>query len=453
MTWLEGDRGILDLESKVMSLTLCQFQVEAAMPGTELAQIFAQHRDLPGVLLQQNGQFLGMLSRQRFLEYLIYPQGSEPWLQQSLQVIYNYARVPTLVVTYRTPILTAARQALKRPPELQGEPLVVRTQEQAYYLLNVHELNVAYWQIRGLETQVRYERSQVQMIQSEKMAGLGRLVDGVAHEILDPVSFIWGNLTHVTAYSQQLLDLIAAYEAHQSPLPTEVIALQDEIELEYLRQDLPQAIASIRSGADRLKKLASSLQTFCHIDDVYPKPADLHESLDSILLLLKARLAGEIDIVRNYASLPPVPCYIGQLGQVFMNILANAVDALLNQAIRRQLANELNAGQGWGTFPVEDAKPQITITTLIRADATSPDLRWISICIADNGPGLPPAKWQQLMTSFSIQQRTAKETSLGLSYQIVTAKHGGQLKVRSPRVALDGSEQPGTEFEILLPFT
>lgn len=455
--WSEDKSGILDLESTVESLSLCHFQVEAQIPGIQVTQIFEQDPLLPGVVVVEEGRMLGMLSRQRLLEYLIRPEGLELFLQRPLKVLYSYARVPHLVVSRRTPILAAARQALRRSPELQGEPLMVRMTPQTCCLLNVHELHVAYWQIRGLETQVRYERAQAQMIQSEKMANLGRLVDGVAHEILDPVGFIWGNLTHVSTYSQQLLELLAAYERHRiAHSSAEIAALQEEIELDYLREDLPRAIDSIRSGADRLKRLANSLQTFCHIDDVYPKPADLHECLDSILVLLKERLTGDVEVVRSYAPLPPVVCYAGHLSQVFMNILINAVDALINQSVSQQLALEFGDGRLNSPVVEPHQKPQIHISTQVRSlpsDEFSDGApsRWVSICIADNGPGLSPEQHQRILESFSIKKRTEKETSLGLSYHIITAKHGGRLEVRSPRSKADGTFQQGTEFEILLP--
>lgn len=438
----EGNGLALSLESSLQDLRLYNFQVEICCLGAEIAQIFDKNPLLPGVILLEQGEFVGMISRQQFLEYLLRPQGLELFLKQPLAVLYSYARPQSLVLSAHTPIVTAAQQALRRSRELLGEPLVVYTEPDTYQLLNMHELNIAYWQIRGIETQVRYERTQAQMIQSEKMASLGRLVDGIAHEILDPVSFIWGNLTHVSTYSQNLLELIAAYRACL-PQPTrEILDLEEDLELDYLKQDLPHTIHSIRSGAERLSKLATSLQNFCHIDEVYPKPADLHECLDSILLLLKSRLTGELAVVRNYGHLPPVLCFAGQLSQVFMNILTNAVDALIDQAVRQELAIEFSSPDTL-TPP---QKPQISITTKVcpAKSITAAGSRWVSVCIADNGPGLSPERHQQILDSFSVEKRAAKETSLSVSYQIVTARHGGKFEVRSQLGV-------GTEFEILLP--
>ncbi|MDX2244196.1 MAG: ATP-binding protein [Leptolyngbyaceae cyanobacterium bins.302] len=471
-TFTEGSCQALHLESALQDLQLHRFEIELNCLGTALAQTFEQHPLLPGAVLLNAGNFVGMISRQRLLEFLIRPRGMELFLQEPLSVLYSYARCELLILPGETPILVAAQQALRRSPDLLGEPIVVQ-QGQTYCLLDVHELNIAHWQIRGIETQVRYERTQAQMIQSDKMANLGRLVDGVAHEILDPVSFIWGNLSHIAAYSQSMLELLAWYEKCLPDPPPELVELSADLELDYLRVDLPRAIDSVKAGAERLSKLATSLQNFCHIDEVYPKPTNVHEAIDGILLLLKSRLASDIQIVKHYGHLPPVMGYPGQLNQVFMNILSNCLDSLLNQAVSQQLAKEMRRHQ---TEPsvLMTVKPTIEITTqvLTLATETGSGDRWISIRIADNGPGLSKDVQRQLIESFSVKRRTEKETSLAVSYQIITAKHGGRFKVRSHSAAnLElrrsawGEDAPqndliqpnapatGTEFEILLPLT
>ncbi len=440
----EASNQDLRLESTVRELPLYQFEVQTSCLGVDVAEIFEQYPLLPGAILIDQGKFVGMISRRRLVEYLLRPQGLELFLNQPLHVLYSYARTEMLLVNDSTPILVAVQQALRRSPELLSEPIVVKVEPNSYRLLDFQELNITSWQIRGIETQVRYERAQTQMIQTEKMASLGRLVDGVAHEILDPVGFIWGNLTHVSSYTQQLLELVSAYQANIPEVPAVVTELETDLELDYLQEDLPRAIASIQSGAERLKKLAVALQNFCHIDEVYPKPADLHSSINHIILLLKSRLSSDIKIVKNYGHLPPVPCFIGQIHQVFMNILTNAIDALINHALSRKFAQELHRkSQG-----ASDYKPQITITTEVIAQKSPypgiPDQRIVSIKIADNGPGMSPELQKQILESFSIAKRADKETSLSVSYQIIKAKHGGEFMMRS-EVGV------GTEFEILLP--
>ncbi|NET49618.1 MAG: HAMP domain-containing histidine kinase, partial [Merismopedia sp. SIO2A8] len=262
-----------------------------------------------------------------------------------------------------------------------------------------------------------------------------------------------------------------------------------------------KAIASIQSGADRLKKLATSLQTFCYIDEVYPKPADIHRCLDSIVFLLETKLSGTINVVRHYGNLPPITCYIGQLNQVFTNIISNAVNALLDQQESTLPSDDEGAADSGDRVPTNPSC--ITITTQVwtqhfEDDILSPPLqsphpepssstvfpqnrqptvkpslcqhRWVSIQIANNGPELSPEQLQAIHHALANHHPAEKETSLSLSYRIVTEKHNGKLLVRSPiEWTADRNEaspssstpqstthpleppQQGTEFQILLP--
>jgi signal transduction histidine kinase len=442
----EGNKSDLGVESTLQELSLYTFEVETSCTGVEVAKLFEKNPLLPGVILQENGKYVGMISRRQLLEFLIRPFGKEIFFEQPLSILHCYTRMGILTLPDTTSILAAMQLSLRRSPELLGEPIVVKTLPDAYSLLDVHELNIASWQIRGIETQVRYERSQAQIIQNDKMANLGRLVDGVAHEILDPVNFIWGNLTHLSNYSQDLMRLVSAYIQEYPNASEEINTIKEDIEFDFLDQDLSKSLASIRTGAERLKKLVNSLQNFCHIDTIHPKPIDLHVCLDSIILLINSRIKGEIIIVKNYGYLPPVYCFLGQLNQVFMNIISRAVDGLLDEAIRQQYNLE-----HLDTI-VYDQKPQIEITTevITQLSTTSStvsnmgDSRWVSIRIQDNGAGMSEEQLQQITESFSIGKRAEKETSLEATYRIVTARHGGKLSVRSQL-------GKGTEFEILLP--
>ena len=457
----------LSLSSTVRDLPLHNFAVETSHRGRDIATIFDKYPLLPGVILLENSKFLGMISRRRFLEYLLHPQGWKLFLKKPLRVLYSYAQIKNLIVLDTTTILATSQLALRRSPELLGEPIVIQisppedsgnsapiNSQDTYYLLDLQELYLADWQIRGIEAQVRYEQNQSQMIQIEKMASLGRLVDGVAHEILDPVNFIWGNLNYIHLYTEQLLELIKAYDMEfmNSPLvmdkSTIITDLKNSIEFDFLQADLPRTVSSIKTGAERLKKLVTSLQNFCHLDDVYPKPADLHQCLDSILTLLKSRLQKDIEIITNYGYLPPVTCFVGQLNQVFINILGNAVDVLLNNNLDRYSSDPQL---------VRIKSPAITITTNVYAgkqiQAEIANSRWVSICIAHNGLALSPSGKQKLLDSFSGDRRFLKETSWALTYWIVTGKHGGILKLRSPlpEIFLNSEIPLGTEFEIFLP--
>lgn len=438
-TWFAGSDRDLHLGSTLQELPMYGFQVEVSCSCQEVAKYFDKDPLLPGVILLEAGKYCGMISRRHLLEFLIRPHGQELFWHESLEVINSYIRTPILLLPETTPILTAMHQSFRRSPQLMSEPIVVHSASNTYKLLDVQELNIASWQIRGIETQTRYERSQAKMIQSDKMASLGRLVDGVVHEILDPVSFIWGNLTHVTNYTQDLLKLITAYQQYLTDEPEQISILREEIEFDYLEHDLISTLNSIRTGAERLKKLVTSLQNFCYIDEVYPKPADLHACIDSIVLLINSRVKGEIEIIKYYGHLPPVNCFLGQLNQVLMNILSQAVEVLLNASVRYKTPAESSQ---------KKHKPRIEITTAVISHSSTnphiPDSRWVSIRITDNGPGMSEELQQKIRASFSIENRADKETSLAVSYRIITARHGGKFHLRSQL-------NVGTEFEILLP--
>ncbi|NJL80345.1 MAG: sensor histidine kinase [Richelia sp. SL_2_1] len=437
---IEGSNDDLGLESKLLELPLYEFSVEMNFTGKEVAEVFEKYPLLPGAILLNKGKYAGMISRRQLLEFLIRPFGKDLFFHQPLSILYSYGRTPILELTDTTSILCAMQFTLRREPEFLSEPIVVKTASGKYRLLDMQELNIASWQIRGIETQVRYERSQAQIIQNDKMASLGRLVDGVAHEILDPVNFIWGNVTHVSNYSKDLLKLIKIYDRNTIDTPKDVLHLKQDIEFDFLESDLSQALTSIRAGAERLKKLVIGLQNFCHIDTIYPKPIDLHANLDSTILLIGSRLKEEINIVKKFGHLPPVYCFAGQLNQVFMNILSRSVDILLDEAVRQQFEIESSHNAS--------PKPTIEIVTQVISQESTiqgiPDSRWVSILIADNGPEMSPELQQQIKESFSVEKTADKETSLAVSYRIVTARHGGKLNF---------SSQPnkGTEFEILLP--
>lgn len=437
---IEGSDGDLGLESKLSELPLYDFSVEISSTGKEVAEVFEKYPLLPGAILIDDGRYAGMLSRRQLLEFLIRPFGQDLFFHQPLSILYSYGRTPILELAETTSILSAMQFSLRRSPEFLSEPIVVKTASDEYRLLSGQELNVASWQIRGIETQVRYERSQAQIIQNDKMASLGRLVDGVAHEILDPVNFIWGNVTHVSNYSKDLIKLIEIYDSNTSNIPPDVLYLKQDIEFDFLEADLKRALASIRAGAERLKKLVTGLQNFCHIDAIYPKPVDLHANLESTILLIGSRLKGEIKIIKHFGHLPPVYCFAGQLNQVFMNLLSRAVDILLDDAVRHQFEKEAKSNS--------DKKPTIEIATQVISQESEipgvPDSRWVSIRISDNGSPMSEEYQQQIKDSFSIDKRADKETSLTVSYRIITARHGGKLNFYS-------QPDKGTEFEILLP--
>ncbi|MDY6936113.1 MAG: ATP-binding protein [Cyanobacteriota bacterium] len=278
------------------------------------------------------------------------------------------------------------------------------------------------------------KQAQTQLIQSEKMSSLGQLVAGVAHEINNPVNFIYGNLVHLDDYTQTLIEIIELYRKSYPQYMAEIEEEIDEIELDFTIADLPHLIRSMKVGTDRIKNIVLSLRTFSRMDEAEMKEVDLHDGIDSTLMILQSRLKGKperrtIEVIKNYGNLPPVECYAGQLNQVFMNIFANAIDAL-----ETQLDTQLE-GDRTSIFT-----PQIRIETQVHDD------RWISICITDNGPGISEAVKQKLFDPFFTTKPVGKGTGMGLSisYQIITERHGGSLECVS---------QPGegTSFSIAIP--
>ena len=281
------------------------------------------------------------------------------------------------------------------------------------------------------------QRTQSQLVQSEKMSSLGQLVAGVAHEINNPVNFIFGNLAHASGYIQDLLQLLQLYQQnYPQPMP-EIADFAKLIELDFLQLDLPQLLNSMKVGADRIREIVLSLRTFSRLDEAQMKAVDIHQGIDSTLMILQSRLKGngereEIQVIKEYCDLPLVECYAGQLNQVFMNILANAIDALEESLVIDHLSL-VNSFE-------QRTNPQIRICTEVVATNK------VTIRIADNGLGMPEAVKQRLFDPFFTTKPVGKGTGMGLSisYQIVSEKHGGCLECLS-------ESGKGTEFLITIP--
>ncbi len=295
------------------------------------------------------------------------------------------------------------------------------------------------------------QTAQAQLVQAEKLSSLGQLVAGVAHEINNPVNFIHGNLTHVRSYSQGLLDLVGAYQEEVDTPSDRLLDLQDEIDLEFLEEDLPKILQSMEVGTQRIREIVLSLRNFSRLDEAEHKAVNLHEGIDSTLLILQYRLKAKSDyagiqIIKNYAPLPQVECYPGQLNQVFMNILANAIDALESRD-RRRSAAEIQANPSkititTTTVPTDTA--QDTDQPESQGDRTAPAA--VEIRFSDNGNGIAPEVQKHLFEPFFTTKEIGKGTGLGLSisHQVITEKHQGRFWCES-------TAGQGATFVIRLP--
>jgi signal transduction histidine kinase len=294
------------------------------------------------------------------------------------------------------------------------------------------------------------QQTQAQLIQTEKMSSLGQLVAGVAHEINNPINFIYGNLPHTAEYIQDLLKLVDLYDRTYDDRHPDIQQLQQEIDLPFLIDDLPKMLESMQIGADRIREIVLSLRNFSRLDEAEMKRVNIHDGIDSTLLILQNRLKSnanrpEITIVKEYGDLPLVECYAGQLNQVFMNILSNAIDALdaYNQT---RSTEEIATNPATITIYTEAISTLQPNHSLLSTPYSPLPHSSIIIRIQDNGPGIPPEHLSRLFDPFFTTKPIGKGTGLGLSisYQIIVEKHHGILKC---------SSQPGqgAEFWIEIP--
>ncbi|MBC1238306.1 response regulator [Nostoc sp. 2RC] len=274
------------------------------------------------------------------------------------------------------------------------------------------------------------QQAQVQLVQQEKLSTLGELVAGIGHEINNPVNFISSNIPPLQEYIEAITQLLLLYQQEYPKPTTKITSVIENLDLDFILEDIKKILNSLEIGSERIRNLSNSLRNFSRSDSDAKISADLHQGLDSTLMILQHRLKAnsqrqQIAVIKNYGVLPQVNCYLGQMNQVFMNILANAIDALDEAIIQGK---------------IRDVTPQIKIATSIESE------QFAVIRIADNGIGIPERLKKRLFEPLFTTKSVGKGTGLGLSiaHEIVVQKHKGVLNVNS-------QSGMGTEFIIKIP--
>jgi two-component system, NtrC family, sensor kinase len=295
------------------------------------------------------------------------------------------------------------------------------------------------------------KQTQLQLIQTEKMSSLGQLVAGVAHEINNPVTFIYGNIAHAERYANELLQLVRCYTKHYPQPEQEIADFIKFIDFNFVVEDFPKLLKSMNIGVSRIRQIVQSLKNFSRLDEAERKLVDIHEGLENTLLILQHRLkpeAANIQLIKEYGKLPPIECYAGQLNQVFMNLLNNAIDALEKSKQKRMInrGKTLTIGK---SFPQDIIKISTSVIERPSNDSRTPGepaSKYAVIRIADNGSGIPKDVKERIFDPFFTTKPVGKGTGLGLSisYQIVVEKHGGRLRCLS-------EPRKGTEFIVEIP--
>ncbi|SRR5579883_369676 len=336
--------------------------------------------------------------------------------------------------------------------QLADQAAIAIQQAQLYQQSRTAETKATAKALQLEHTLKELQQTQTQLVQTEKMSSLGQLVAGLAHEINNPVNFIYGNLNHAINYTQGLLELLRLYQKNY-PHPNQEIRFKaEEIDLEFLADDLPKIMSSMQVGSDRIRSLVLSLRNFSRLDHAEMKPVDLHEGIDNTLLILQHRFKPKTDfpgikIIKGYSNLPVIECFAGQMNQVFMNILSNAIDAVEDAFIGGCLSsvNHHEHTQLGQDLPKNDSE-QIVIPTIWISTQVLADNAHIAICIADNGRGMNEDIKKRIFDPFFTTKPVGKGTGLGLaiSYQIIVEKHGGVIRCVS-------EPSKGTEFWIEIP--
>jgi signal transduction histidine kinase len=415
--WLSGTlKAITALISFATAILLVDLMPQAlALPSP--AQLAAANRLLEAEIVERHLAEAALQKAKEELEIRVEERTAE--LKSQTQHLELTNRLLAAEIVERQ-LAEAALQKAKEELEMRVEE---RTAELTF---QTQQLEQALSELK---------QAQSNLIHSEKMSFLGQLVAGVAHEINNPINFIYGNITHIRQYANSLLELVNLYqEQYPNPLPI-VQEKINSVDLDFIIFDLPKILSSMKNGAERILGIVKSLRNFSRHDEAEMKLADIHEGIDSTLMILQSRLNAKpglesIQVIKEYGNLPKIECYPRQLNQVFMNIIANAIDALKDDSRSQSIA-------------ANEANPRtIKISTKLL------DSEVVEIRISNNGPEITESVMEQLFNPFFTTKPVGKGTGLGLSigYQIITVRHQGELQCIS-------APGQGAEFIITIPIS
>ncbi|MGJ5675678.1 MAG: sensor histidine kinase [Nostochopsis sp.] len=444
-----ADELNLKIDSSLQELPLWEVEVELNFFGSDLVKPFKDERLLPGVVITNNRQYVGMISRRRFFEHMSRPFSLELFFNRPIATFLNIFKIEEeFVISETVSVMEATYLALQRSPEFVYEPIIVKTASEKFCLLDFQQLLLAYSQIHALtffhlqqaqeQTKIpntdfrELQQIDIKLLHHEKITSLKQIVSSIANEINNPANFIAGKLIHASRYIQQLLQLINLYQ-QQYPEPTvEIQRVINQVELEKITTDLFKLTNSMKVGIDRIRQFTHALHNFS-TEESEKKSVDIHESLDSILILLQSRLKSKIHgqnitVIKEYTKLPLVECYPGEMNLVFMNLINYVIDAF-------QTNNE-----SWVIDEQKHKSPTIRIRTELL------NSKIVVIRIANNAVGISERVGKKLFDPLFHLESNGKltELELSISHEIIVEKHGGQLE------CVPSLEQ-GTEFIIKIP--
>lgn len=426
----------LSIHSVLSDLPLSSDALEIDCLGKEVVHKFQENHHIPGVIFTKSGEFYGMISRRKFLERMSLPYALEIFLKRPIYTLKNLDS--DIFQSHPLPenlsILKAVQYALQRPAEKVYEPLVIQQASGNYGLLDIHDLLVAQSHIHKLTHTLLKEKTSLQIMQSEKMANLGRMVAEIAHEIRNPVNCIHGNIAFLKNYFADLIELVQLYQQETAQTPVAIADFLEKIEFEFLQEDLSKIIDTLEVSAVRTAKIVKSLHSFSRLDEKAPQLMSIPHCLEGTLLILNNRIKNKVQINTDYDDhLPEILGYSGQLSQVFMNLLVNALDALEEKNI------DFTNAAWQPTIDIKVTRQSVTVNE-------ASDTDWVCIQITDNANGMPQSVQAQVFEDFFTTKPLGKGTGLGLaiSHEIVTQKHQGKLEFTS----MLGQ---GTTFSIWLP--